>query len=136
MKSAAAGAFTLWAPRLLKAQQSVTKLTGNLSVIDGGGANVTAFSTAGGFVLVDGGAPKSGDAVMAALNGLTPNGKVQTLFNTHYHLDQTANNERFAAQGAKIISQTRTREWMATDYWVPAEERYEKARPAAALPTD
>ncbi len=136
LKGAAAGALTLWAPRLLKAQQPVTKLTGTLAVIDAGGANVTAFSTGEGFVLVDSGAPGSGDAVMAALNGLTPNGKVQTLFNTHYHLDQTANNERFAAQGAKIISQKRTREWMATDYWVPAEERYEKARPKAALPTE
>ncbi len=136
LKGAAAGALTLWAPRLLKAQGSVNKLTPALAVIDGGGANVMAFSTGEGFVLVDSGAPKSGDAVMAALKGLAPNGKVQTLFNTHYHLDQTANNEQFAAQGAKIVSQTRTREWMATDYWVPAEWRYEKARPKAALPTE
>src|SRR5580693_4304025 len=137
---AAAGALTLWTPRLLKAQQPINKLTGTLAVIDAGGANVTAFSTGEGFVLVDSGAPKSGDAVMAALRGLSPNatanGKVQTLFSTHYHLDQTANNEQFAAQGAKIISQTRTREWMATDYWIPAEQRYEKARPKAALPTE
>src|ERR1700727_3279811 len=124
LKGAAAGALTRWAPRLLKAQQAVTKLTGTLAVIDGGGANVTALSTGEGFVLVDSGAPKSGDAVMAALNGLTPNGKVQTLFNTHYHLDQTANNEQFATQGAKIVSQKRTKDWLATDYWVPAEERY------------
>jgi len=136
LKSAAAGAVTLWAPRLLKAQQPVTKLTETLAVIDGGGANVTALSTGQGFVLVDSGAPKSGDAVMAALKGLAPNGKVQTLFNTHYHLDQTANNELFAGQGAKIIAQKRTREWLATDYWVPAEERYEKARPKGALPTE
>jgi glyoxylase-like metal-dependent hydrolase (beta-lactamase superfamily II) len=141
LKGAAAGALALWAPRLLPGQQSaaqkpVTKLTGTLAVIDGGGANVTAFSTGEGFVLVDGGAPKSGDAVMAALNSLAPKGKVQTLFNTHYHLDQTANNERFAAQGAKIIAQKRTREWLATDYWIPAEERYEKARPTAELPTE
>ena len=71
-------------------RQSVTKLTGTLAVIDGGGANVTAFSTGEGLVLVDSGAPKSGDAVMAALKGLgSGNAKVQTLFNTHYHLDQT-----------------------------------------------
>jgi cyclase len=120
----------------MKAQQPVAKLTGTLAVIDGGGANVTAFSTGEGFVLVDSGAPESGDAVMAALKGLAPNGKVQTLFNTHYHLDQTANNERFSAQGARIISQTRTKEWMATNYWVPAEGRYVKARPKAALPTE
>jgi len=31
--------LALWAPRLLKAQQSIAKLTGNLSVIDAGGAN-------------------------------------------------------------------------------------------------
>ena len=101
LKGAAAGAFTLWAPRLLKAQQSVTKLTDALAVIDACGANVTAFSTGEGFVLVDSGAPGSGDALTAALKGLAPNGKVQTLFNTHYHLDQTANNEQFAAQSAK-----------------------------------
>ncbi len=136
LKSAAAGALAALAPRLLKAQQALTKLTDALSVIDGGGANVTAFATAEGFVLVDSGAPESGDAVTGALKNLSPNAKVQTLFNTHYHLDQTANNERFAAQGAKIVSQTRTKEWMAADYWLPSEQRYVKARPKAALPTE
>lgn len=137
LKSAVAGALATCAPRLLKAQtQSVTKLTGGLSVIDGGGANVTALTTSEGFVLVDSGAPDSGDAVISALKGLSPNGKVQTLFNTHYHLDQTANNERFAAQGAKVISQARTRDWMAADYWLPSEQRFVKARPKAALPTE
>ena len=61
---------------------------------------------------------------------------MQTLFNTHYHLDQTGNNEMFAAAGAKIIAHERTRQWMSSDYWVPAEERYEKARPKAARPTE
>jgi cyclase len=140
LKGAAAGALTLWAPRLLQAQQPVTKLTGTLAVIDGGGANVLAFSTGDGFVLVDSGAPKSGDQVMAGLKNVTAGAnagaKVQTLFNTHYHLDQTGNNEMFAAAGAKIIAHLRTREWMASDYWVPAEERYEKARPKAACPTE
>src|ERR1700751_5329573 len=42
----------------------------------------------------------------------------------------------FAAAGAKIVAHERTREWMATDYWVPGEERYEKARPKAARPTE
>jgi glyoxylase-like metal-dependent hydrolase (beta-lactamase superfamily II) len=89
-----------------------------------------------GLVLVDGGAPKSGDKVMATLKNVAPNAKVQTLFNTHYHTDQTGNNELFAAAGAKIIAHERTRQWMATDYWVEAEDRYEKARPKAARPTE
>ncbi len=138
LKGAVAGAFAACAPRLLKAQPSATRLTDTLAVIDAGGSNVTACSTGDGLVLVDSGAPGSGDAVMAALKGLSPNAtanaKVQTLFNTHYHLDQTANNEQFAAQGAKIVSQARTREWMRVDYWVPEEQHYVKARPKAALP--
>jgi len=129
LKGAAAGAVSLWVHGLLKAQQGLTKLTDKLAVIDAGGANVTAFVTSGGLVVVDSGAPGSGDAVTAALKGLAPNAKVTTLFNTHYHLDQTANNEMFAAQGAKIISQKRTKEWMSRDYWDPAVEQYVKARP-------
>ena len=60
----------------------------------------------------------------------------QTLFNTHHHTDQTGNNEMFSAAGAKIIAHKRTLEWMSSDHWVPAEDRYEKARPKAARPTE
>lgn len=94
-----------------------------LSVVDSGGVNVVRFDTGDGLVLVDGGVLKAGE-------------KVRILFNTHYHLDQTRNNEMFAAAGAKIIAHEHTRQWMSNDYWVPAEERYEKARPKAALPTE
>ncbi len=125
LKNALAGALAVGlAPRIAGAQQ---RLSDTLTVLDAGGANVVAFSTAEGIVLVDSGPPKSTVPV---------GGKVQTLFNTHYHLDQTGNNEVFAAQGAKIIAHDRTRQWMSTDYWVPGEERYEKARPKAALPTE
>ena len=55
--------------RVLSAQQpasgGVRRLTDKMAVIDGGGSNVLAFSTGEGFVLVDSGAPKSGDQVMA-----------------------------------------------------------------------
>jgi glyoxylase-like metal-dependent hydrolase (beta-lactamase superfamily II) len=138
LKSAAAGAFGLWAsPRILTGQQAgPVRMTDKLSVVDGGGSNVLACSAGDGLVLVDSGAPKSGESVMAALKTMAPSAKVQTLFNTHYHADQTGNNEMFAAAGAKIIAHQRTREWMSSDYWVPAEERYEKARPKAARPTE
>jgi len=125
LKSAIAGLFLGAAPRKLRAQNLTEKLT----IVDGGGSNVLAFSTGDGLVLVDSGAPKSGDKATALK-------QVKTLFNTHYHIDQTGNNEVFAAAGAKIIAHERTREWMSTDYWVPAEDRYEKARPKAARPTE
>lgn len=138
LKGAAVGAIAWSAPRLVRAQNQpgVTQLTGKLAVIDAGGANVTAFQTGEGLVVVDSGAPNSGDAVMAALRSLAPNAKITTLFNTHYHLDQTANNEAFASLGAKIVSQKRTKEWLSRDYWNPAAEQYVKARPKAAVPTE
>lgn len=126
--------LTLYAvPRVLKAQQ---RLADKLTVLDGGGANVLAFNAGDGLVLVDSGAPKSDAKLTAALNTFASGAKVQTLFNTHYHLDQTGNNEIFANAGAKIVAHQRTREWMSTDFWVPLEERYEKARPKAAWPTE
>lgn len=115
--------LTAWASRRVAAQ----RLTDKFAIVDGGGTNVLTFSTDDGLVLVDSGAPKS---------GVLKDAKVRTLFNTHYHIDQTGNNEVFAAAGAKIIAHERTREWMSTDYWVPAENRYEKARPKAGWPTE
>jgi len=136
----ALGVFTMWtSSRVLSAQQAsggVRRLTDKMAVVDGGGSNVLACSTGEGLVLVDGGAAKSGDEVMVALKGLAPDAKVQTLFNTHHHTDQTGNNEMFSAAGAKITAHKRTLEWMSTDHWVPGEERFEKARPKAARPTE
>ena len=136
----ALGMSALWtSSRVLDAQQAsggVRRLTDKMALVDGGGSNVLACSSSEGLVLVDGGAPKSGNQVMAALNGLAPGAKVQTLFNTHHHTDQTGNNDMFSAAGAKIIAHKRTLEWMSSDHWVTAEERYETARPKAARPTE
>lgn len=123
LQTATLGAFALGT---LNAQ-----LADRFSVVDAGGSNVLVFDAPDGLVLVDSGAPVSAAKLTAALQGR----KVTTLFNTHYHLDQTANNELLAVAGATIIAHERTREWMATDYWVESEERYASARPKAAQPT-
>ncbi|HEY4364491.1 MAG TPA: MBL fold metallo-hydrolase [Bryobacteraceae bacterium] len=137
LKGAVAGSASLWVlPGLVTAQGGAKSLGDKIQLLDGGGTNVVAFAAPDGVVLVDSGAPKSGDAVMAGVRQLSSGAKVTTLFNTHYHLDQTGNNEMCAAAGAKIIAHERTREWMSTDYWVPDKDRYEKARPKAAQPTE
>jgi len=120
---------------ILSAQQAlggVRRLTEQMAVVDGGGSNVLAFSTGEGFVLVDGGAPKSFDTIMASLGA---NAKVNTLFNTHHHVDQTGNNESFS-KATKIIAHKRTLEWMSADHWMQADDRFEKARPKGARPTE
>jgi glyoxylase-like metal-dependent hydrolase (beta-lactamase superfamily II) len=127
--------FATWASSgAVGAQQTagIRRLTDRMVVVDGGGSNVLAFSAGDGFVLVDGGAPASFDAIMASLGA---NARVNALFNTHHHLDQTGNNERFSA-GATIIAHKRTLEWMSADHWIQADARYERARPKAARPTE
>src|SRR5579875_1460111 len=110
----------------LRAQSRVTD---RIAVLDVGGANVLALSTGEGLVVVDSGPPKSAIGLPSPAN-------VRILFNTHYHADQTGHNESFAAAGAKIIAHERTRQWLSSDYWVPAEDRYEKALHKAAWPTE
>src|ERR1043165_1891239 len=141
----ALGVLATWASTpLLSAQQApggVRRLTDTMTVVDGGGNNVLAFFTGDGFVLVDGGAPKSFDTVMASLGANT---RVSTLFNPHHHRDQTGNNERFSTetQGTPltrsgrtaIIAHKRTLEWMSADHWIQADDRYERARPKLARP--
>lgn len=123
LKGGVAATLGLCVSRGAFAQQRVSD---KIAVIDAGGANVVSLTTGDGLVLVDSGAPKS----------IPAPSHVRTLFNTHYHLDQTGNNATLAAAGAKIVAHQRTRQWMSTNYWVPAEDRYEKARPKAAWPTE
>jgi len=132
----ALGVFATWASSgVLSAQQAlggVRRLTDQMAVVDGGGSNVLAFSTGEGVVLVDGGAPKSFDTIMASLGA---NARVNKLFNTHHHVDQTGNNESFS-KATKIIAHKRTLEWMSADHWIQADDRFEKARPKGARPTE
>jgi cyclase len=140
-RTAAAVALPWWrSSALLSAQQpAVTSrvLTDSLVVLDLGESNVLCSNASPqGLVLVDSGARQSVSQLTAALQTLRKDANVQVVFNTHYHVDQTGNNESLAATGARIIAHEHTRQWMATDYWVPGEDRYEKARAKAAWPTD
>jgi glyoxylase-like metal-dependent hydrolase (beta-lactamase superfamily II) len=120
----------LWAQQAAVAPR---RLTDTLVVFEIGGSNVLCSrASSQGLVLVDSGAPKSATQLNAALEA----SGVQILFNTHYHADQTGNNEVLGGAGVKIIAHEHTRQWMSTDYWVPAQERYEKARAKAAWPTE
>jgi cyclase len=100
-------------------------------VITGAPGNVVAVSTGDGVLLVDSGSAERAPALRASLAGT----RVRRLFNTHHHADQTGGNAVFGAAGAVIHAHDVTREWLATDYYVPAEDRWVKALPAAALPT-
>lgn len=109
----------------------VEKITDRVSVIAGAPGNVVVLHGADGLVLVDSGSAELAPSVRKTLAG----DRVRTLFNTHHHADQTGGNALFGAAGAEIRAHTVTRQWLAADYYVPAEDRYVKASPKAAVPT-
>jgi cyclase len=109
---------------------STSSVAGKVSVITGVPGNVTVLDSGDGLLLVDSGAENMARAVKSALGG----GKVHTLFNTHYHADQTGGNAQLAKAGAQIHAHTITKQWLAADYYVPADDRWVKAPPKEAVP--
>ena len=118
------------------AEAATTPISDTLALVTGAGGNVLVRATDRSQVLVDSGAAGSSDALRAALAELPGAGHVETLFNTHWHLDQVGSNAVLGAAGATIIAHEKTRARLATDYYLPAEDRYQKALPKEAQPTE
>jgi cyclase len=76
-------------------------------------AAVVAHLSRDGVLLVDGGSAAGSDAVLKAVAAL-PGGsaKIHTLFNTHWHPEQTGSNEKLGMAGTTIIAQENTRLWL------------------------
>jgi glyoxylase-like metal-dependent hydrolase (beta-lactamase superfamily II) len=110
---------------------SIDNITDRVSVLTGAPGNVVVLSQDGGVLLVDSGSEALAPAVRKILAGA----QVRTLFNTHYHADQTGGNALFAKAGAEIHAHTITKQWLAADYYVPADDRWVKAPPKEAVPT-
>jgi cyclase len=113
LKTAAAAGLA--APYVLAQAPKIanTQLGDNLHLLSGAGANVIVRTGADGVVLVDGGLAENADALAQAVAAL-PNGSggIHTLFNTHWHPEQTGSNARLGMAGATIIAQANTRLWL------------------------
>ena len=129
-----AGSMVL-ARRSSARQSDVVRVTDRLSLVTSGRTNVLALSTGDGLVLVDSGAPELADPLMRSLRRLPSGDRVRTVFNTHWHLENTGANEILRQGGAEVIAHANTRVWMATPTWVPTDDRYRPARPKMAHPT-
>lgn len=141
LKAAIAGAAgaVLGAPvRGLAAQTPVNatqQLGADLFLISiPGEANVLAQTTRGGVLLVDGASAKAADAVMAQAMGLPGGGPVHTLFNTHWHPEQTGSNETIGKAGKTIIAHENTRLWLTTDVTWSWNQKQFKRLPKIAQP--
>ena len=99
-----------------------------------GEANVVVQTGADGVLLVDGASAGAHDALMKAVAALPGTGPVRTIFNTHWHPEQTGSNEQFGKAGASIIAHENTRLWLATDVVWPWNGRRFKRAPKIAQP--
>lgn len=135
LKAGLGGITGFIAAPLVRAQASrlpTQALAGKVTLITGAPGNIVALTASEGLVLVDSGSADLAAGVKASLDGAT----VRTLFNTHYHADQSGGNELFAGDGVTILAHVITKQWLSSDYYVPTEDRWVPALPAAARPTE
>jgi len=133
LKVAAAG---LAAPYVWAQSPKITSapLGDNLYLLSGAGANVVAHTGAGGVVMVDGGLAQNAAALAQAVAALPGGGPVRTLFNTHWHPEQTGSNLSLGQAGATIIAQENTRLWLQQNITWPWNHQTFKKFPKAAQP--
>jgi cyclase len=113
--AAAAGASgrPLWAGDSASGEKlAVTELGERLFVVSGGGGNVTVFHPDEGVLLVDGGSMALSPAVLDLVRKRTGKPSIHTLFNTHWHWDQTGSNLALGKAATRIISHENTRLWL------------------------
>src|SRR5690606_13418586 len=102
------------------ATSTARRLTERITLVSGVPGNVLALAADGGFLLVDTGSAEYTQALVEALGDAA----VHTVINTHYHADQTGGNMHFGEAGATIHAHEITRQWLSSDYYVPAEDRW------------
>ena len=139
IKSAAVGIVGMSLPGGLFAQTATDsgalKLSDDLFILrQPGEANVLAQIDAKGVLLVDGGSARGSDALLKAVSGLPGAGPVHTLFNTHWHPEQTGSNERLGKAGVTIIAHENTRLWLGQNVTWPWNGQHFAKLPKVAQP--
>ena len=103
-------------PDLSKAEIKVTKVAGNVYMLQGSDAgNIAALVGEDGIVLVDDEYAPLAAKIAAALKGIGITDKpVRFVINTHYHYDHTGGNLALGSQGSTIIAHDNARARLAS----------------------
>ena len=121
-----------------KVQIKVTKVSGNIYMLEGEGGNIAASVGEDGIVIVDDQYAPLAEKIQAALKDLKITDKpVRFVINTHYHGDHTGGNEPFANAGSTVIAQDNVRKRLETGGTAGnggSLKMEMKAAPKAALP--
>jgi glyoxylase-like metal-dependent hydrolase (beta-lactamase superfamily II) len=132
----AAAAAGVAAPYVFAQAPKITTapLADNLYLLAGAGGNVVAHPGPDGVVLVDGGLAENADSLAQAVAALPNSGKIHTLFNTHWHPEQTGSNAKLGTAGVTIIAQENTRLWLQQNITWPWNGQKFKKFPKIAQP--
>ncbi len=90
-----------------KVQMKVTKVSGNVYMLEGAGGNIGALVGEDGIVIVDDQYAPLADKIREALKGITEK-PLRFVINTHYHEDHTGGNALFQ-KDAPIIAHENVR---------------------------
>jgi cyclase len=97
-------------PDWSKVQIKVTKVSGNIYMLEGEGGNIAASVGEDGIVIVDDQFAPLADKIQVALKGLGITDKpVRFVINTHYHGDHAGGNVPFSQSGSTVIAQDNVR---------------------------
>jgi cyclase len=101
-------------PEWSKVQIKVTRVSGNIYMLEGQGGNIAASVGEDGIVIVDDEFAPLAEKIQAALKNLGITDKpVRFVINTHYHGDHTGGNAPFANSGSTVIAQDNVRKRLA-----------------------
>ena len=121
-----------------KVEIKVTKVSGNIYMLEGAGGNIAASVGEDGIVIVDDQFAPLADKIQAALKELKITDKpVRFVINTHYHGDHTGGNEPFANVGSTVIAHDNVRKRLETGGTAGnggSIKMEQKAAPKPALP--
>src|SRR5438552_7450283 len=113
-----------------KVEIKVTKVAGNVYMLEGSGGNIGVSAGSDGILIVDDEFAPLADKIKAALKTVGE-GKLKFILNTHWHGDHTGGNAVFGPE-APIIAQTNVRKRLAEGLAAP--NRNVKPAPKEALP--
>ena len=115
-----------------KVEIKVTKVAGNVYMLEGSGGNIGVSVGPDGILIVDDQFAPLADKIKAALKTLGE-GKLKFVLNTHYHGDHTGGNVVFGPD-APIIAQTNVRKRLSEEQKSRFFNRTTPPSPKEALP--
>jgi glyoxylase-like metal-dependent hydrolase (beta-lactamase superfamily II) len=96
-----------------KVEIKPTKVAGAIWMLQGAGGNIGVSAGPDGLLIVDDQFLPLADKIKTALKGISPDGTLAFVVNTHWHGDHTGGNPAFG-KDATIIAQTNVRKRLST----------------------